>query len=282
MWAKDVSLSSIFFSCPLPACAFSPRRSLASAAPAAAAVWITCARRLRFTMQRGRKNGATPEGDVQQPGRVQGARQGSLRYLGPRRWPEPVDGVDALPGTRPRAAARQGGPAAWRRNGADEGAARRGGAGVEEPAEEEGCGDGARGGAGLDGERRSRHHAERVNAKLGKALADAERELEREWRSRERLEKVCDELVRGGLTGGVDGNRGGKEEVEEMRREAERAQEELEKEREMLRLADELRHRGLPTRGAAHRHTKAMNCGDQLRRSSTGAYSHLSFSLRFP
>lgn len=41
-----------------------------------------------------------------------------------------------------------------------------------------------------------------MNAKLGKALADAERELEREWRSRERLEKVCDELVRGGLTGG--------------------------------------------------------------------------------
>ncbi|KAF0934717.1 hypothetical protein E2562_028314 [Oryza meyeriana var. granulata] len=107
--------------------------------------------------------------------------------------------------------------------------------------------------AELDGERRSRRRAERVNVKLGKALADAEselaaagRELERERRSRERLEKVCDELVRGGLVavgvavgGGVD-SRGG-EEVEEMRREAERAQEELEKEREMLRLADELR-----------------------------------------
>ncbi|KAG8070754.1 hypothetical protein GUJ93_ZPchr0006g43462 [Zizania palustris] len=100
--------------------------------------------------------------------------------------------------------------------------------------------------AELDGERRSRRRAERVNAKLGKALADAERELaaagrelERERRSRERLEKVCDELVRSGLVGGVDGGRG--EEVEEMRREAERAQEEMEKEREMLRLADELR-----------------------------------------
>uniref|UniRef100_A0A0E0K052 Uncharacterized protein n=1 Tax=Oryza punctata TaxID=4537 RepID=A0A0E0K052_ORYPU len=106
--------------------------------------------------------------------------------------------------------------------------------------------------AELDGERRSRRRAERVNAKLGKALADAEREvaasrreLERERRSRERLEKVFDELVRGGLVGvgagGVDGGRGGEEVVEEMRREAERAQEELEKEREMLRLADELR-----------------------------------------
>ncbi|KAL5211280.1 hypothetical protein ABZP36_022127 [Zizania latifolia] len=100
--------------------------------------------------------------------------------------------------------------------------------------------------AELDGERRSRRRAERVNAKLGKALADAERELaaagrelERERRSRERLVKVCDELVRSGLVGGVDGGRG--EEVEEMRREAERAQEEMEKEREMLRLADELR-----------------------------------------
>uniref|UniRef100_A0A0E0DF82 Uncharacterized protein n=1 Tax=Oryza meridionalis TaxID=40149 RepID=A0A0E0DF82_9ORYZ len=50
--------------------------------------------------------------------------------------------------------------------------------------------------AELDGEQRSRRRAERVNAKLGKALADAERELaasrrelERERRSRERLEK---------------------------------------------------------------------------------------------
>ncbi|XP_052145081.1 uncharacterized protein At5g41620-like [Oryza glaberrima] len=102
--------------------------------------------------------------------------------------------------------------------------------------------------AELDGERRSRRRAERVNAKLGRALADAERELaasrrelERERRSRERLEKVCDELVRGGLVAAAGGGRGGEEEVEEMRREAERAQEELEKEREMLRLADELR-----------------------------------------
>jgi|UniRef100_A0A0E0Q5X4 hypothetical protein len=80
--------------------------------------------------------------------------------------------------------------------------------------------------AELDGEQRSRRRAERVNAKLGKALADAERELaasrrelERERRSRERLEKVCDKLVRGGLACGVDDVRGGEEEV---RREAQR------------------------------------------------------------
>lgn len=97
----------------------------------------------------------------------------------------------------------------------------------------------------LDGERRSRRRAERVNAKLGKSLAEtessleaAERELQRERRSRERLEKVCDELVRGAAS---TLDRGG--EVEEMRREAERSQAEaeLDKEREMLRLADELR-----------------------------------------
>ncbi|KAI4976800.1 hypothetical protein ZWY2020_050407 [Hordeum vulgare] len=81
----------------------------------------------------------------------------------------------------------------------------------------------------LDGERRSRRRAERVNAKLGDALAEAERELERERRSRERLEKVCDELVRGG------------EVEEEARREAQEAQAEVDREREMLRLADELR-----------------------------------------
>ncbi|BAT07115.1 Os09g0261700 [Oryza sativa Japonica Group] len=49
--------------------------------------------------------------------RVHGARQGSRRHLGPRRWPEPVDSVAALratcrarPSARPRAAAHQGGP----------------------------------------------------------------------------------------------------------------------------------------------------------------------------
>lgn len=40
MWAKDVSLSCIFFSCPLPACASSPRRASTSEAPIAAAVWM--------------------------------------------------------------------------------------------------------------------------------------------------------------------------------------------------------------------------------------------------
>uniref|UniRef100_A0A0D3HBU4 Uncharacterized protein n=1 Tax=Oryza barthii TaxID=65489 RepID=A0A0D3HBU4_9ORYZ len=80
--------------------------------------------------------------------------------------------------------------------------------------------------AELDGEQMSRRRAKRVNAKLGKALADAERELaasrrelERERRSRDRLEKICDELVKGGLACGVDGVRGGEEEV---RREAQR------------------------------------------------------------
>lgn len=81
----------------------------------------------------------------------------------------------------------------------------------------------------LEGERRSRRRAERVNCKLGDALAEterelraAEKELERERKSRERLEKVCEELVGG----------------EEMRA---AAQADLDKEREMLRLADELR-----------------------------------------
>uniref|UniRef100_A0ACD5V8U1 Uncharacterized protein n=1 Tax=Avena sativa TaxID=4498 RepID=A0ACD5V8U1_AVESA len=83
----------------------------------------------------------------------------------------------------------------------------------------------------LEGEKRSRRRAERVNAKLGKALAEtgssleaAERELEMERRSRERLEKMCNELVRGGASSSSS-----------------RAHEELDKEREMLRLADELR-----------------------------------------
>ncbi|RCV06501.1 LOW QUALITY PROTEIN: hypothetical protein SETIT_1G167800v2 [Setaria italica] len=89
----------------------------------------------------------------------------------------------------------------------------------------------------LDGERRSRRRAER---KLADALADAEgslraatRELERERAARERLQKVCDELARGGTA---------VEEEDELRREAEAAAlEELEREREMLQLADELR-----------------------------------------
>lgn len=91
----------------------------------------------------------------------------------------------------------------------------------------------------LDGERRSRRRAERVGKKLADALADAEgslraatRELERERAARDRLQKVCDELARGGTA----------VEEEELRREAEvAAREELEREREMLQLADELR-----------------------------------------
>ncbi|XP_062221137.1 uncharacterized protein LOC133920540 [Phragmites australis] len=91
----------------------------------------------------------------------------------------------------------------------------------------------------LDGERRSRRRAERASKKLGEALAEAEsslrmatRELERERASRERLEKVCDELASGGFGGAAE---------EELRREAESAREEMERERKMLQLADELR-----------------------------------------
>ncbi|KAJ1279244.1 hypothetical protein BS78_04G140600 [Paspalum vaginatum] len=93
----------------------------------------------------------------------------------------------------------------------------------------------------LDGERRSRRRAERVGKKLAEALADAEaslraatRELERERASRERLEKVCDELA-GGVGFGVGA------EEEELRRVVATAREELERERETLQLADELR-----------------------------------------
>uniref|UniRef100_A0A0E0HEM4 Uncharacterized protein n=1 Tax=Oryza nivara TaxID=4536 RepID=A0A0E0HEM4_ORYNI len=243
MWAKDVSLSSIFFSCPLPACAFSPRRSLASAAPAAAAVWITCLiSKFSLCLVQVHADCASP------------CRGGE------RMVPHLKEMCSSLAASKELVKALFG---IW------------------------GPGD------GLNLSTASMLYLARAHARQlakedrrrGDETAQMRAQLAEEAReSRERLEKVCDELVRGGLTGGVDGNRGGKEEVEEMRREAERAQEELEKEREMLRLADELRHRGLPTRGAAHRHTKAMDCGDQLRRSSTGAesYSHLSFSLRFP
>uniref|UniRef100_A0A0E0DNU1 Uncharacterized protein n=1 Tax=Oryza meridionalis TaxID=40149 RepID=A0A0E0DNU1_9ORYZ len=155
-----------------------------------------------------------------------------------------------LPVLPRRTARQQAQRLSLQRDGADEGIARRGGMGVEEPAEGEGHGDRRcarwkrrQAVAELDGERRSRRHAKRVNTKLRKELVDAKRELptshrelERERRSREWPEKVYDELIRGGLAGG----RGGEEEVE-MRREAERAHEELEKEWEMLRLADDLR-----------------------------------------
>lgn len=93
----------------------------------------------------------------------------------------------------------------------------------------------------LDGERRSRRRAERVGKKLAEALAEAEaslraatRELELERASRERLEKVCDELARG-VGAGTEA------EEEEQRQEAAAALEELEREREMLQVADELR-----------------------------------------
>uniref|UniRef100_A0A0E0DDD1 Uncharacterized protein n=1 Tax=Oryza meridionalis TaxID=40149 RepID=A0A0E0DDD1_9ORYZ len=92
----------------------------------------------------------------------------------------------------------------------------------------------------LDSEKKSRRRAERINKKLGMALANTEaslqaatKELERERKSKGRVEKICTELIRGI---GED-----KAEVEALKKETEKAQEELQKEREMLQLADEWR-----------------------------------------
>uniref|UniRef100_A0A0E0KPQ3 Uncharacterized protein n=1 Tax=Oryza punctata TaxID=4537 RepID=A0A0E0KPQ3_ORYPU len=92
----------------------------------------------------------------------------------------------------------------------------------------------------LDSEKKSRKRAERINKKLGAALANTEaslqaatKELERERKSKGRVEKICTELIRGI---GAD-----KAEVEALKKETEKAQEELQKEREMLQLADEWR-----------------------------------------
>uniref|UniRef100_A0A0D9W462 Uncharacterized protein n=1 Tax=Leersia perrieri TaxID=77586 RepID=A0A0D9W462_9ORYZ len=92
----------------------------------------------------------------------------------------------------------------------------------------------------LDNEKKSRKRAERINKKLGMALANTEaslqaatKELERERKSKGRVEKICTELIRGI---GED-----KAEVEALKKETEKAQEELQKEREMLQLADEWR-----------------------------------------
>ncbi|KAK1320026.1 hypothetical protein QJS10_CPB04g00050 [Acorus calamus] len=89
----------------------------------------------------------------------------------------------------------------------------------------------------LEVEKKLRRKAERVNKKLGLELSEAKasflkanEELKSERRSREMIERVCDDLVRGM---GEE-----KAEVDEMKRESAKAREEMEKEREMLQLAD--------------------------------------------
>ncbi|XP_072958677.1 uncharacterized protein [Typha angustifolia] len=118
----------------------------------------------------------------------------------------------------------------------------------------------------LEKERNSRKRAERLNKKLGMALThmetsllEATKELERERRSREIVERVCGELVRGI---GED-----KAEVEEMRRESVKVQEEIEKEREMLQLADEWREERVQMKLSEARHQfEEKNAAiDQLR-----------------
>ncbi|XP_065042770.1 uncharacterized protein At5g41620-like [Musa acuminata AAA Group] len=92
----------------------------------------------------------------------------------------------------------------------------------------------------LETERKLRRRAERISKKLEvelsqlkNSLVDAGKELESERRTREIIEQVCSEMIRGI---GED-----KAEVEELKRESAKVREELEKEREMLQLADEWR-----------------------------------------
>lgn len=92
----------------------------------------------------------------------------------------------------------------------------------------------------LESEKLLRRRSERMNKNLGIELArmrasfvKAVKEIKDERRSREIIEQVCNELVRGI---GED-----KFKVEELKRESAKFQEELEKEREMLQVADELR-----------------------------------------
>lgn len=87
----------------------------------------------------------------------------------------------------------------------------------------------------LDIEKKARRKAEKLNKRLEMALIRMEKsileatgELDRERRSRERVERVCKELVRGI---GVD-----RAKVEELKRQAVSMQEELEREREMLQV----------------------------------------------
>lgn len=103
----------------------------------------------------------------------------------------------------------------------------------------------------LDIEKKARRKAENLNKRLETALIEMEKsileatgELERERRSRERVERVCKELVRG-----IGEDRAKVEELkrqavnlqDELEREREILQVELDKEREMLQIADEWR-----------------------------------------
>ncbi|XP_078156396.1 uncharacterized protein LOC144552153 [Carex rostrata] len=103
----------------------------------------------------------------------------------------------------------------------------------------------------LDIEKKARRKAENLNKRLETALIEMEKsileatgELERERRSRERVERVCKELVRG-----IGEDRAEVEELkrqavnlqDELEREREILQVELDKEREMLQIADEWR-----------------------------------------
>uniref|UniRef100_A0A1D1XHP8 Uncharacterized protein At5g41620 n=1 Tax=Anthurium amnicola TaxID=1678845 RepID=A0A1D1XHP8_9ARAE len=115
-------------------------------------------------------------------------------------------------------------------------------------------------------EKKLRRRSEKLNQKLGveltetkTAVANFMKELESERRSREIIEQVCDELVRGV---GED-----KAQVEEMKRESAKALEELEKEREMLQLADSWREERVQMKlSEAKYHFEEKNAAvDQLR-----------------
>ncbi|KAJ3697292.1 hypothetical protein LUZ61_000997 [Rhynchospora tenuis] len=103
----------------------------------------------------------------------------------------------------------------------------------------------------LNIEKKERRKAEKLNKRLEMALIQMEKtvleatdELERERRSRERVERVCKELVRGigeDRTQVEELKRQAIELQEELERERQILQVELEKEREMLQIADEWR-----------------------------------------
>jgi hypothetical protein len=87
----------------------------------------------------------------------------------------------------------------------------------------------------LNAEKKARRKTEKLNKRLEMALRQMEKsmlevtgELDRERQSRERVERVCKELVRG-----IGEDRA---KVEELKRQAVNMQEELEKEREMLQV----------------------------------------------
>ncbi|XP_065043579.1 uncharacterized protein LOC135676387 [Musa acuminata AAA Group] len=115
-------------------------------------------------------------------------------------------------------------------------------------------------------EKKLRRKAERMNEKLimemaqmKASLANAGKELESERRTREMIEQVCSEMLRG-----IGDN---KTEVEEMKRESAKIREELQKEREMLQLADEWREERVQMKlsEAKHQFEEKNAAVDQLR-----------------